>query len=307
MTVALPLPDPPDPDREATFIAVGTTGIFCRPGCPAPAPRAENVRRLPARDALFSGYRPCLRCRPLEVADPAPTEAALRRAERLRPLLASARRTRRARRAHDVVVLRLLTTRLGPMLAGATDDGVALLEFADRPMLPTQLAILQRRLGRPLVTGRHPVLDQVERELDEYFRGERAAFTVPLVVAGTPFQERVWAVLRSIPPGATLAYEELAARTGHPGAVRAAGTANGANRLALLIPCHRVVRKSGDTGRYGGGRWRKAWLLAHEARVAQAMAAAGGYHGLRSPLGSFSIARKADRLPRGHLPRRIRV
>ncbi|HEX2142672.1 MAG TPA: methylated-DNA--[protein]-cysteine S-methyltransferase [Candidatus Limnocylindria bacterium] len=271
--MALPIPEPDFPTGPAPnrFVAVETTGIFCRPGCPAPAPRAGNVRPASsAREALFSGFRPCLRCRPLESAGPMPTPAELRRAERLRPVLAAARRARRVRRGSDAVVLRLLSTPLGPMLAGATDDGIALLEFADRPMLPTQLAVLERRLRRPLVAGRHVLLDRLRAELGEYFGGERGTFDVPLVVAGTPFQERVWDVLRAIPTGSTLAYEELAELAGHPSAMRAAGTANGANRLALLIPCHRVIRKSGETGNYGGGRWRKAWLLAHEARLAAA-------------------------------------
>jgi O-6-methylguanine DNA methyltransferase len=271
--MALPLPEPDLPTGTAPnrFVAVETTGIFCRPDCPAPAPRAGNVLAASsARDALFSGFRPCLRCRPLHSAGPRPTPAEVRRAERLRPVLAAARRARRVRRGADAVVLRLLSTPLGPMLAGATDDGIALLEFADRPMLPTQLAVLERRLHRPLVAGRHDLLDHLQAELAEYFRGQRTTFDVPLVVAGTPFQERVWDVLRAIPAGSTLAYEELAERAGHPSAMRAAGTANGANRLALLIPCHRVIRKSGETGNYGGGRWRKAWILSHEARLASA-------------------------------------
>jgi len=139
-------------------------------------------------------------------------------------------------------------------------------------MLPTQLMVLERRLGRPVVAGRHPHLDHLQRELDEYFARERTSFEVPVVAPGSPFQERTWAQLRAIPPGETLSYEELAARVGRPGAQRAVGTANGANRVALVIPCHRVVRKNGETGNYGGGRWRKAWLLAHE----QAMAGASG-------------------------------
>jgi AraC family transcriptional regulator of adaptative response/methylated-DNA-[protein]-cysteine methyltransferase len=159
----------------------------------------------------------------------------------------------------------MLPTPLGPMLAGTTDDGVCLLEFTDRPMLPTQLATLRHRLGRPIVAGRHPLLDRLETELEEYFRGERAGFDLPLVTPGTAFQERTWATLRAIPPGETIAYEELAARAGRPGAQRAAGTANGANRVAILVPCHRVVRKSGEVGNYGGGRWRKERLLALEA------------------------------------------
>ncbi|HEX6139465.1 MAG TPA: methylated-DNA--[protein]-cysteine S-methyltransferase [Candidatus Limnocylindria bacterium] len=255
---------------DRRFIAVGSTGIFCRPGCPAPAPLPANVRRLAtAHEALFAGYRPCLRCRPLEGARPRPTDAELRRAERLRPILSAARRARARRSGSRAVVVRLLSTPLGPALAGAIDDGICLLEFSDRPMLPTQLEVLGRRLGRPIVAGTHPLLERLQDQLDEYFTGSRTAFDLPLVAPGTPFQERVWAVLRGIPAGATIPYEELAARSGRHGAQRAAGTANGANRLALVIPCHRVVRKSGETGNYGGGRWRKQWLLDHERAAAR--------------------------------------
>jgi AraC family transcriptional regulator of adaptative response/methylated-DNA-[protein]-cysteine methyltransferase len=162
-------------------------------------------------------------------------------------------------------VVRQLPTPLGPVLAGAVDDGICLLEFTDRPMLPTQLAVLRHRLGHGVVAGSHPHLDRLAEQLGEWFAGARTTFDLPLVTPGTPFQERVWAVLRSLPPGATISYEELAARAGRPGAQRAAGTANGANRLAILVPCHRVVRKSGEIGNYGGGRWRKEWLLRHEA------------------------------------------
>jgi O-6-methylguanine DNA methyltransferase len=253
----------------STFVAVRTTNIFCRPGCPAPAPLPGNVERLgTAREALFAGFRPCLRCRPLDVARPAPTDAELRRAERLRPTLRAAREVRRRRSGTRSVVLTMLPTPIGPMLAGATDDGVCLLEFTDRPMLPTQLAVLERRLRRPLVAGRHPLLDELAEQLRGYFDGRRRAFDVPLTAPGSPFQERAWATLRGIPIGSTRTYEELAADAGRPGAQRAAGTANGANRIAVLIPCHRVIRKSGEVGGYGGGSWRKAWLLDHERRMA---------------------------------------
>jgi O-6-methylguanine DNA methyltransferase len=247
------------------IIAVDTTNVFCRPGCAAPAPRETNATRLPTtHEALFRGYRPCLRCRPLDSHGGEVTPAQLRRAEVLRPVLRAARRPRRHRRGDRAIVSRILDSPIGPMLAGVTDDGVCLLEFTDRPMLPTQLEVLRRRLGRPLVAGNHPLLDRLERELDAYFRGERANFDVPLVAPGSPFQERTWDALGSIPPGETITYEQLAERAGRPGAQRAAGTANGANRIALLIGCHRVIRKSGETGGYGGGRWRKEWLLAHE-------------------------------------------
>jgi O-6-methylguanine DNA methyltransferase len=264
--------DPDDvrpPDTDQRLIAVRTTNVFCRPGCPAPAPKPGNVERYAtARQALFAGYRPCLRCRPLVGARPAPTDAELRRAERLRPVLRAARETRRARRGRDAVVFRMLATPLGPMLAGATDDGICLLEFTDRPMLPTQLAVLSRRLRRPAVAGRHPLLDVLQDQLRAYFAGERLTFDLPLIAPGSSFQERTWAALRGIAPGSTISYEELAIEAGRPGAQRAAGTANGANRLAVLVPCHRVVRKGGELGGYGGGLWRKAWLLDHERRVA---------------------------------------
>jgi O-6-methylguanine DNA methyltransferase len=262
---------PPSAQPDRPFLAVSSTGIFCRPGCPAPAPRPDHVERLAtAREALFAGYRPCLRCHPLGADRVGVTAAELRRAERLRPILRAARRTRRRRSGASAVVVSMLTTPLGPMLAGATDAGICLLEFTDRPMLPTQLEVLGRRLRRPIVIGRTGHLERLQTQLDEYFARERSSFELPVVAPGSLFQERTWAQLRSIPAGETLSYEQLAARVGRPGAQRAVGTANGANRVALLIPCHRVVRKSGETGGYGGGRWRKAWLLAHERSMAAA-------------------------------------
>lgn len=260
--MALPPPEPTD----LPVTAVRSTGIFCRAGCPAPAPRQENVERLRSvGEALFSGYRPCLRCRPLEAATPTISDATLRRATLLRPVLAAARRARRRRSGASFIVTTLIPTPLGPMLAGATDDGICLAEFSDRRMLPTQLDVLRRRLGRPIVAGRHPILDRLEAQLREYFAGSRRSFDLPLVAPGSPFQERTWSELRRLATGATVSYEELARRVGRPRAQRAVGTANGANRIAVVIPCHRVVRKDGETGNYGGGRWRKAWLLAHEA------------------------------------------
>jgi AraC family transcriptional regulator of adaptative response/methylated-DNA-[protein]-cysteine methyltransferase len=195
-------------------------------------------------------------------------------------MLRAARGARRRRSGASRVVLAMLRTPLGPMLAGATDDGVCLLEFTDRPMLPTQLAVIERRLRRPLVTGRHPLLDELERQLADYFAGRRGAFDLPLKAPGSPFQERTWATLLQIPIGSTLSYEELAADAGRPGAQRAAGTANGANRIAVLIPCHRVIRKSGEVGGYGGGSWRKAWLLDHERRLAAGSGADVRAHGV---------------------------
>lgn len=255
--------------NQPTLTAVTTTNVFCRPGCPARSPRPDHVWPVAtAREALFAGFRPCRRCHPLDEHRGDLTDAQLRRALGLHELLAASRRARRARSGAKVIVTRMLQTPLGPILAGATDDGICLAEFTDRPMLPTQLEVLRRRLRRPTVAGNHPFLHQLADQLRAYFAGSRAAFDLPLVAPGTPFQARVWQVLRAIPVGRTISYEELAEQAGRRGAQRAAGTANGANRLALLIPCHRVVRKSGETGNYGGGRWRKEWLLAHEGRMA---------------------------------------
>ena len=162
------------------------------------------------------------------------------------------------------VVTKRLDTPLGSMVAGATDDGVCLLEFADRPLLPTQLERIEERIGPP-ASGSHPHLDRLDAQLDEYFGGTRRDFDLPLVLAGTGFQERIWSRLLEIPYGRTISYDELASRAGSPGGSRAAGRANGDNRIAIVVPCHRVIRANGDLGGYGGGLDRKRRLLDLEA------------------------------------------
>jgi AraC family transcriptional regulator of adaptative response/methylated-DNA-[protein]-cysteine methyltransferase len=158
------------------------------------------------------------------------------------------------------------------MLAGAHDSAICLLEFLDRRMLDAQLRRLASHLGSPMVPGTDPVLSQLEGELQDYFEGKLWEFRVPLVTLGTEFQRKVWGELRRIPYGETLSYQELARKIGSTAAVRAVGTANGANRIAILLPCHRVVGSDGNLRGYGGGVWRKRWLLEHEQR----RAAAGG-------------------------------
>jgi AraC family transcriptional regulator of adaptative response/methylated-DNA-[protein]-cysteine methyltransferase len=160
-----------------------------------------------------------------------------------------------------------IDTPLGPMIAGATDGGLCLLEFTDRRMLEGQLDRLRKLLGQPLVPGEHPHLSQMRDELGRYFAGTITTFTTPLAVRGTPFEERVWRELVAIPYGETLSYAQLAARVGSAGGQRAVGRANGMNRIAIVIPCHRVVNSDGQLGGYGGGLWRKHWLLAMERRA----------------------------------------
>jgi AraC family transcriptional regulator of adaptative response/methylated-DNA-[protein]-cysteine methyltransferase len=162
-----------------------------------------------------------------------------------------------------------IDTPLGPMVAGATDEGLCLLEFTERRRLDAQLVRLRRRLGQPLVPGEHPYLTQMRDELARYFAGDLTAFTVPLVAKGTAFEERVWRALVAIPYGETISYATLASRVHSPGGQRAVGRANGMNRLAIVIPCHRVVNSNGQLGGYGGGLWRKHWLLTLETRVSR--------------------------------------
>jgi O-6-methylguanine DNA methyltransferase len=109
--------------------------------------------------------------------------------------------------------------------------------------------------------GDSPVIDAVRAQLDEYFRGERREFTIPLHTPGTPFQNRVWTELQRIPIGTTTSYAGVARAIGQPTAVRAVARANGDNRVAIIIPCHRVIGSDGSLTGYGGGLWRKQRLL----------------------------------------------
>jgi AraC family transcriptional regulator of adaptative response/methylated-DNA-[protein]-cysteine methyltransferase len=323
-----------DPAYDGIFITgVRTTGIFCRPSCTARKPKVENIEFFgTVREALFAGYRPCLRCKPLEsdstpdwlapllqAVDQEPNrrfkDVDLRafgvepaRARRFfldrygmtfhaycrgRRLAGAIKQLRDGDALDDValgtgwdshsgfrdaftktfglppgraeeaacVITAAIETPFGPMIAGATDEGVCLLEFSDRRMLEAQLKRLSRLLNQPMVPGEHRHLAQLRDELAGYFAGTLATFTVPLVYRGTPFEERVWRELTRIPYGETISYVQLADRVSSPGAQRAVGRANGMNRIAIVIPCHRVVNADGKLGGYGGGLWRKNWLL----------------------------------------------
>ncbi|NUQ28487.1 MAG: methylated-DNA--[protein]-cysteine S-methyltransferase [Acidobacteriaceae bacterium] len=153
-------------------------------------------------------------------------------------------------------------TPLGLMIAMAEDNGLVLLEFYDRPALPTEEHELQKRYGYTILPGRTPHHDAIEREIAEYFACTLQEFTVPLITPGTSFQLRVWNALRQVPYGTTASYGELAIAAGTTmGASRAVGAANGQNRLAVVIPCHRVIGADGSLTGYGGGKHRKEALL----------------------------------------------
>ena len=157
-----------------------------------------------------------------------------------------------------------LETPLGSMLAVAGDDGVCLLEFMDRRGLQTQLDTLRKRIPGVVVPGSNAHIEHIEREMTAYFAGTLRKFSVALDAPGTEFQQRVWAALRKIPLGQTRSYADIARAIDAPTSVRAVARANGDNRLAIIIPCHRVIGSDGTLTGYAGGLHRKEWLLDHE-------------------------------------------
>ncbi len=161
----------------------------------------------------------------------------------------------------EVVYLNRILTPLGPMLAGAINNKICLLEFVDRKMLETQLKRITKYFNCTFLPGSVPVIEKLQEEMNAYFEGRLKTFSVPVSYPGTEFQKRVWNVLLDLPYGETRSYEKQAELIGNPTAVRAVASANGNNRISILIPCHRVVGKNGELCGYGGGLWRKKYLL----------------------------------------------
>jgi AraC family transcriptional regulator of adaptative response/methylated-DNA-[protein]-cysteine methyltransferase len=313
--------------------AVKSTGIYCKPSCPARRPKRENVEFFPSSaDARRAGYRPCLRCKPDEVgrdaqavaraieiikaADEPPRLSELAEAVGYAPhhfqrmfsravgvspaAYVRATRIQRAERhleenerVTDAIydagyqspsgfytdakerlgmtpsawrdggrgeTIRWTTfdSPIGQMLIAATSKGICRLTFDDseeslRRLFPKATIVEDDGALRDLVEG---ALTAIERP--------SMAHELPIDVAGTAFQEKVWRELRKIPLGETRSYADIAAAIGQPKAVRAVGTANGDNHVAVLIPCHRVIRSDGSLGGYAGGLDRKRKLLAAE-------------------------------------------
>jgi len=320
------------------FTGVRTTGIFCMPSCPARKPNEKNIEFFAsARDALSAGFRPCRRCRPLELPGDVPqwlcgllaevdaeprrrwTDADLRtiglQPDRVRRWFKANHgitfhafaRARRLGLAHSAintgttvtsaamehgydslsgfntafkellgnspkstvataaVMIKRIMTPLGPLVAAANDNAVVLLEFADRRMLERQMRRVQRHFSCRVVPGTNRVLDHLAEELAAYFNRQTRRFDTPIATPGTDFQCAVWERLRAIPYGDTMSYRELATELGRPSSVRAVARANGDNRIAILVPCHRVIGSNGKLTGYGGGLWRKQRLLEVEA------------------------------------------
>jgi len=164
-------------------------------------------------------------------------------------------------RDRTVIRTERIATPLGAMLAGATDNGICLLEFIDSDRIERQLRRVQKLFRAELITDRNRHLNTLSIQLEQYFAGSRKEFDLVVVALGTPFQQAVWKELVKIPYGKTISYKEEAERIGRPTAVRAVARANGANPISVVIPCHRVIGKNGKLVGYGGGLGRKQWLL----------------------------------------------
>ena len=316
------------------WVGVKSTGIFCKPTCTARKPKEENVEYFSTvRDALYSGYRACKVCKPLNTNGSSPewfenliakidkdptkrwrdydlvkmnlnpnkvrrwfkknydiTFHAYLRSKRLGYAIGRIKHGESITQTafghgfeslsgfidaiknlsgsspgsvkdKTVIYVNRIETPLGPMVAGATDKGLCLLEFADRRMLETQLKRLIKWLNGFIVSGDNVFIKQISEQLEKYFGGGLKSFSVQLDLPGTEFQKAVWNELLKIPYGKTTTYESIAKQIKNPNAIRAVATANGDNRLGIIIPCHRVIGKDGKLHGYGGGLWRKRKLL----------------------------------------------
>ena len=324
------------------YIAVRTTGIYCRPGCPARLPKRANVRFFDTRaDAERAGFRPCKRCKPgqpslgelhagkiaqacrlIETADEAPKLDDLAEAVGLSPYhfhrifkqalgvtpkaYAAAQRAKRVREglgksgtvteaiydagfnsngrfyanasevlgmtptdfrsggAGQAIRHAIGTCSLGPVLVAASEKGVCAILFGDEPeSLQKELQVM---FPRARFVGGDKAFEELTAKVLALVEDPSKGFDLPLDVRGTAFQHRVWEALRRIPVGSTASYTEIAERIGAPQAVRAVARACATNRIAVAIPCHRVIGSDGSLTGYRGGIERKRALLAKEAK-----------------------------------------
>lgn len=319
------------------YVGVKTTGVFCRPTCPARKPKFNHCEFFEtAEEALLASYRPCKRCKPLshpnqvselvrqlvELVEANPEKrwkdkdfavlsidvsTARRQFQKRFGMTfveyARARRMGLAMkhiRAGDSVIdaqlsagyesssgfrdafsrimgaapskfsqtsilkASWLDTKLGPMLAIASDFELYLLEFVDRRGLEREVERLRERTKSAIIPGKTDAIVSIEQELTAYFDGHLKEFKTPLFLLGSPFQKQVWEELKKIPSGETRSYLDIAKAVGRPTAYRAVAQANGANQQAIIIPCHRVINANGELGGYGGGITRKEWLINFE-------------------------------------------
>ncbi|PJJ66357.1 methylated-DNA--[protein]-cysteine S-methyltransferase [Chryseobacterium geocarposphaerae] len=167
----------------------------------------------------------------------------------------------------EIIYRKTIETPLGTMFACAVEEGICLLEFTDRKNMEKQFKSLSKTLNAEFVEKEHKHFQQLEGELAEYFEGKRERFETPLFITGTDFQKKVWQLLAEIPMGITRTYKQQSEFLGNLKAIRAVGTANGMNKIAILIPCHRVIGSNGELVGYAGGIWRKQKLLELEKAI----------------------------------------
>jgi AraC family transcriptional regulator of adaptative response/methylated-DNA-[protein]-cysteine methyltransferase len=325
------------------FVGIKTTGVFCRPTCPARKPKFENCKFFnTAQDALLASFRPCMRCYPLSLPGQAsPLVQTLVEAIEINPekrwrnydfealsvdastvrrqfkkrfgmtFVAYARAKRmglaikQIQKGQSIIATQLdngyesssgfrdaftkvmgaaptkfdkhhailkstwIDTQLGPMLAIADEAFLYLLEFVDQHGLESKVERLRTNLHAVIIPGHTQIIQQIEFELKKYFEGSLKEFKTPIQVLGSPFQQLVWRGLMGIPYGQTRSYGDQARALGKETAYRAVASANGANKIAIVIPCHRIINSNGELGGYSGGIHRKKWLIAHEKQHQQ--------------------------------------
>lgn len=315
------------------YVGVKTTGVFCRPTCPARKPKFEHCEFFKtAQQALLAAFRPCKRCRPLshpnqvseliQILVKAVEDNPEKRwkdsdFQKLSVDASTARRQfkkrfgmtfveyARARRmglamkqiragekvidaqfsfgyesssgfrdafsrimggapsllTHNILKSQWLDTRLGPMIVISDEESIYLLEFVDRRGLEREVERLRQKTKSAIIPGQTQPISSIRKELDQYFDGQLKEFKTKLSFTGSPFQKRVWEELKKIPYGETRSYLDISRAIGNHSAYRAVAQANGANQIAIVIPCHRVINSNGDIGGYGGGVTRKQWLI----------------------------------------------
>ena len=160
-----------------------------------------------------------------------------------------------------------IKTPFGDLLAGATNKGICLLEFTDTNRIEMQISRLKKAYESTIINGANSYFEILNTQLQDYFLGKLKIFDVPLDIYGTDFQRQVWDALQTIPYGETRSYQEQAIAINKPKAVRAVANANRNNKISIIIPCHRVIGKNGTMTGYGGGIWRKEYLLELEQGV----------------------------------------
>jgi AraC family transcriptional regulator of adaptative response/methylated-DNA-[protein]-cysteine methyltransferase len=325
------------------FIAVKTTGIFCRPTCPARKPKFENCEFYrTVQEALLASFRPCIRCQPLSYpnqisdlmqrlineveADPSrrwqgsdfkrlsidPSTVRRQFKKRFGMTFVEYVRAKRIGLAikqiqsktavidtqlntgyesssgfrdafakiigaaptkfdkhHKILHCSWFDTKLGPMIAISDNESLYLLEFVDRRGLEHEIEKLKLKTKASIIPGDTNPIKSITFEIQSYFDGVLTEFKTPLHLLGSVFQMLVWKELMRIPYGETRTYAAQAESIGKSTAYRAVANANGANQIAIVIPCHRIINSNGNLGGYGAGIIRKQWLIDHERKYMQ--------------------------------------